>query len=194
MDTKEKEQEKVSTPEVKESPAEETKQDKSEPKVESKSEPISEKSDKSEETIKSLQGQISKLQKELNEKSDIRTQLKSLIGEEQVESDVDPIEVLTTKLTSLESRLAEKDAEIAKNNYIDGLDQPEAVKRHLKKIVKADTEGLESVVEEELKSVNDLLENIPHKATDSRPKGIGATSSDTTNMDYVLNHPELFKK
>jgi len=194
MDTKEKEQEKVSTPEVKESPAEETKQDKSEPKVESKSEPISEKSDKSEDVIKSLQGQISKLQKELNEKTDIKTQLKSMLGEDTAESDVDPVEALNSRLQTLESQLVSERAENAKNNYIDGLDQPEAVKRHLKKIVKANTEELESVVEEELKSVSELLANVPPKATDFRPKGIGATNADTTNMDYVLSHPELFKK
>lgn len=191
MDNKEKEQEKVSTPEVVETPK---KEEKSEPKVEPKSEPTPEKSDKGEDIVKSLQGQISRLQKELNEKTDIKAQLKSMLGEETAESDVDPVEALNTRLRTLETQLEKERAENAKNNYIDGLEQPEAVKRHLKKIVRADSDDLEALVEEELTSVKELLENVSPKATDFRPKGIGASSADATNMAYVLDHPELFKK
>lgn len=185
----EKDQEKVSTPKVLESPA--VKQDKSEPKVESMSEPKSDVSDKSEDVIKSLQGQISKLQKELNEKSDIKTQLKSLISDEEAESDVDIVEVLTNRLTSLESSLAQKDAEITKNAYIDSLDVDETIRRDLKRRIQP-SEDLEASVEKELEAINELLQSSP-QAKDTRPKGIGVVIKNSTDADYVLEHPELYK-
>lgn len=198
MDTKEKDTEKVSTPTIetlKETPIE---------KVESKSEPIPEtpnavedksnRDDRSEDTIKSLQGQISRLQKELNEKTDVRKQLQTLLGEDNTVSDVDPVEALNNRLQSLEKELALSKSEIAKNNIIDGLDVAEPVKRYLKTRVSASSENVEEVVKTELESVQQLLESAIPKTTDSRPKGLGAGSGDVTNMQYVLDHPELFKK
>ena len=198
MDTKEKDTEKVPTPTIetlKETPIE---------KVESKSEPIPEtpnavedksnRDDRSEDTIKSLQGQISRLQKELNEKTDVRKQLQSLLGEDNTASDVDPVEALNNRLQSLEKELALSKSEIAKNNIIDGLDVAEPVKRYLKTRVSASSENVEEVVKTELESVQQLLESAVPKTTDSRPKGLGAGSGDVTNMQYVLDHPELFKK
>ena len=192
-DHKEKEVEKVVAPEVTENPVRDT----SEPKATLKSEPISEApavEDRSEDTIKSLQGQISRLQKELNEKTDVRKQLQSLIGEDNAESDVDPVQALNTRLQSLESELSQSKSEIAKNNLIDGLDEPEPIKKYLKKHIPASTQDLEKEIEEGVKTAKELVEGLIPKTTDSRPKGVGAGSSDTTNMDYVLNHPELFKK
>lgn len=198
MDTKEKDTEKVSTPTIetlKETPIE---------KVESKSEPIPEtpnavedksnRDDRSEDTIKSLQGQISRLQKELNEKTDVRKQLQTLLGEDNTAPDVDPVEALNNRLQSLEKELALSKSEIAKNNIIDGLDVAEPVKRYLKTRVSASSENVEEVVKTELESVQQLLESAVPKTTDSRPKGLGAGSGDVTNMQYVLDHPELFKK
>lgn len=198
MDTKEKDTEKVSTPTIetlKETPIE---------KVESKSEPIPEtpnavedksnRDDRSEDTIKSLQGQISRLQKELNEKTDVRKQLQTLLGEDNTAPDVDPVEALNNRLQSLEKELALSKSEIAKNNIIDGLDVAEPVKRYLKTRVSASSENVEEVVKTELESVQQLLESAIPKTTDSRPKGLGAGSGDVTNMQYVLDHPELFKK
>lgn len=192
MDTKEKDTEKVSTPTIetpKETPIE---------KVESKSEPIPETpkavEDKSEDTIKSLQGQISRLQKELNEKTDVRKQLQSLIGEDNTVSDVDPVEALNNRLQSLEKELSLSKAEIAKNSLIDSLEVAEPVKRYLKTRVSASSESIEEVVKTELNSVQQLLESAVPKTTDSRPKGLGAGKGDSTNMQYVLDHPELFKK
>lgn len=198
MDTKEKDTEKVSTPTIetlKETPIE---------KVESKSEPIPEtpnavedksnRDDRSEDTIKSLQGQISRLQKELNEKTDVKKQLQTLLGEDNTAPDVDPVEALNNRLQSLEKELALSKSEIAKNNIIDGLDVAEPVKRYLKTRVSASSENVEEVVKTELESVQQLLESAVPKTTDSRPKGLGAGSGDVTNMQYVLDHPELFKK
>ena len=192
MDTKEKDTEKVSTPTIetpKETPIE---------KVESKSEPIPETpkavEDKSEDTIKSLQGQISRLQKELNEKTDVRKQLQSLIGEDNTVSDVDPVEALNNRLQSLEKELSLSKAEIAKNSLIDSLEVAEPVKRYLKTRVSTNSEDIEEVVKKELDSVQQLLESAIPKTTDSRPKGLGAGKGDATNMQYVLDHPELFKK
>lgn len=192
MDTKEKDTEKVSTPTIetpKETPVE---------KVESKSEPIPETpkavEDKSEDIIKSLQGQISRLQKELNEKTDVRKQLQSLIGEDNTVSDVDPVEALNNRLQSLEKELSLSKAEIAKNNLIDSLEVAEPVKRYLKTRVSTSSEDIEEVIKKELDSVQQLLESAVPKTTDSRPKGLGAGKGDATNMQYVLDHPELFKK
>jgi uncharacterized small protein (DUF1192 family) len=190
---KDKEMEKLSTPEVLENPVKDT----PEIKVESKSEPISDApavEDRSEDTIKSLQGQISRLQKELNEKTDVRKQLQSLIGEDNAESDVDPVQALNTRLQSLESELSQSKSEIAKNNLIDGLDEPEPIKKYLKKHIPASTQDLEKEIEEGIKTAKELVEGLIPKTTDSRPKGVGAGSNDTSNMDYVLSHPELFKK
>ena len=192
MDTKEKDTEKVSTPTI------ETPKETSIEKVESKSEPIPETpkavEDKSEDTIKSLQGQISRLQKELNEKTDVRKQLQSLIGEDNTVSDVDPVEALNNRLQSLEKELSLSKAEIAKNSLIDSLEVAEPVKRYLKTRVSTNSEDIEGVVKKELDSVQQLLESAIPKTTDSRPKGLGAGKGDATNMQYVLDHPELFKK
>ena len=192
MDTKEKDTEKVSTPTI------ETPKETSIEKVESKSEPIPETpsavEDKSEDTIKSLQGQISRLQKELNEKTDVRKQLQSLIGEDNTVSDVDPVEALNNRLQSLEKELSLSKAEIAKNSLIDSLEVAEPVKRYLKTRVSTNSEDIEEVVKKELDSVQQLLESAVPKTTDSRPKGLGAGKGDATNMQYVLDHPELFKK
>jgi vacuolar-type H+-ATPase subunit I/STV1 len=192
MDTKEKDTEKVSTPTV------ETPKEISAEKVESKSEPIPEApkavEDKSEDTIKSLQGQISRLQKELNEKTDVRKQLQSLLGEDNAVSDVDPVEALNTRLQSLEKELSLSKAEIAKNSLIDSLEVAEPIKRYLKTRVNASSDNMEEVVKVELNSVQQLLESATPKTTDSRPKGLGAGRGDSTNMQYVLDHPELFKK
>ena len=192
-DHKEKEMEKVVAPEVTENPVKDT----PEPKATLKSEPISDApavEDRSEDTIKSLQGQISRLQKELNEKTDVRKQLQSLIGEDNAESDVDPVQALNTRLQSLESELSQSKSEIAKNNLIDGLDEPEPIKKYLKKYIPASTQDLEKEIEEGVKTAKELVEGLTPKTTDSRPKGVGAGSSDATNMEYVLSHPELFKK
>lgn len=196
MDTKEKDTEKVSTPTIEtlEGKPKET----SVEKVESKSEPIPETpkavEDKSEDIIKSLQGQISRLQKELNEKTDVRKQLQSLIGEDNTVSDVDPVEALNNRLQSLEKELSLSKAEIAKNSLIDSLEVAEPVKRYLKTRVSTSSEDIEEVIKKELDSVQQLLESAVPKTTDSRPKGLGAGKGDATNMQYVLDHPELFKK
>lgn len=196
MDTKEKDTEKVSTPTIEtlEGKPKET----SVEKVESKSEPIPETpkavEDKSEDIIKSLQGQISRLQKELNEKTDVRKQLQSLIGEDNTVSDVDPVEALNNRLQSLEKELSLSKAEIAKNSLIDSLEVAEPVKKYLKTRVSTSSEDIEEVIKKELDSVQQLLESAVPKTTDSRPKGLGAGKGDATNMQYVLDHPELFKK
>jgi len=192
-DHKEKEKEKVSTPKVSETP----KKEKPEPKVESKPEPKSKApvvEDKQEDIVKSLQGQISRLQKELNEKTDVKKQLQTLLGDDETESDVDPVEALNIRLQSLEGELAQSKSEIAKNNLIDGLEEPEAIKRYLKKYIPADSDKLEKEIEEGIKTARGLVEELTPKTTDNRPKGVGVGSADTTNMDYVLDHPELFKK
>ena len=162
----------------------------------STTEHISEKPDKSEDIIKSQTGQIQKLQKEIEElkkQPDLKTALKDLLGEEKVESDVEPLDALKSKLDSLTEQITKKDAEIAKNNYIDGLEVTEPVKKYLKTKVQA-TDNLEEAVKKEVELVNELIENATPKTTDSRPKGIGSVSGSSTNMNFVLEHPELFKK
>ena len=154
------------------------------------------KPDKSEEIIKSQTGQIQALQKkiaELEQKPDIKTALKDLLGDEKAESDVDPVEALKSELTSLKQQIAQKDAELVKNNYIDGLDEPESVKRYLKNKIGA-VDNAQEVVDKELEAVKELLQNSTPKTTDTRPKGIGISRGSSLDADYVLNHPEQFKK
>jgi hypothetical protein len=200
MDTKEKETEKVSTPEASENLKGEILKDMSEPKVESKSEPksntpeISELEKLKKDLIAQADAQ-SKLQKKLNESEKVIDAFKSaFMGEENAETDVVTAETVKIQLDSLKQEIAKRDAEIAKNSLIDSLEVAEPVKRYLKTRVSTSSEDIEEVIKKELDSVQQLLESAVPKTTDSRPKGLGAGKGDATNMQYVLDHPELFKK
>jgi hypothetical protein len=191
----EKVEEKVSTPVSKENPVE----DKSEAKVEPKSEPKSEDSQISEveKLRKDLLAQAdaqSKLQKKLNESEKVIDAFKTAIGGEEADTDVVTVEAVKTQLDSLRQEIAKKDAELAKNNFIDGLEEPEPVKRYLKSKIQTPDGDLEEVVSKELEAVKELISSATPKATDNRPKGVGISGGDTSNMQYVLDHPELFKK
>lgn len=181
--------------EVKNQPVAEVVEEKTEVIKDSTTEHIS-KPDKSEEIIKSQTGQIQALQKkiaELEQKPDIKTALKDLLGDDKAESDVDPVEVLKSELTSLKQQITQKDAELAKNNYIDSLDESEPVKKYLKSKIGA-VDNVEEVVGKELKAVKELIEIATPKTTDSRPKGIGISKGSSIDADFVLTHPEQFKK
>lgn len=181
--------------EVKNQPVAEVVEEKTEVIKDSTTEHIS-KPDKSEDIIKSQTGQIQALQKkiaELEQKPDIKTALKDLLGDEKAESDVDPVEALKSEFTSLRDKLIQKDAEIAKNNYIDSLEESEPVKRYLKSKVGA-VENIEEIVSKELTLVKELIDNATPRTTDSRPKGIGVSKGNSLDADFVLTHPEQFKK
>ena len=198
-DNKEKDKEKVLTPTPKENPEPKAQDIPDKEGEKPKPEPKSETPDKSEDTIKSLQGQISKLQRELNEKSDVKAQLKELLGEEETESDVDPVEVLTTKLNNLESEIQKEKAENFKHSYIDNLDMEvltEGKRKYLKRKVSAsmDEKELESAITEELKTLDEILADQTPQATDSRPYGVGATVGDSMDATHVLENPDAYRK
>jgi DNA repair exonuclease SbcCD ATPase subunit len=195
-DKKEKDAEKKTAPEV----VENQETDTSTPEEDSKPEPKSEAPDKSDDKVKALQGQISKLQKELNKKTDIKNQLKTLLGEEQdTESDVDPVKALTDRLSNLESELQTERAENVKNSYIDDLTQEglsEGIKKYLKKRVTptTDVKELEKTLQEELNSLQEVLSEQTPTVSDSRPFGAGAVTGDALDATHVLENPEAYNK
>lgn len=151
---------------------------------------------KGENDIKSLEGQkkklqeeISTLQKEVNEikEKDIKTQLKEALGlDEDENEDIDPVEALTERISSLENQIQEKDRELAKSSYIDSLDVSDTVKRELKRRVSVDTDNIEEAVEGELEAINELLQNSTPKTTDTRPYSVGDMEVDSADAKAIL--------
>lgn len=152
--------------------------------------------DQTEHKIKSLEGQISKLQKELNQAKevDVKEQLLDILGrdDQEEESDVDPLEEVKKIRAELDSAKAEN----TKNAYIDSLDVSEVRKKALKRRVKAsmDEEELEQTVNTELELINEILESETPKASDMRPVGYGRSRADDTDLDTVLANPEQYNK
>lgn len=192
---KEKVEEKIAIQKEVENP----KEDMSTKEEASKSEPKSEDSvSELEKLRKDLLAQSdaqSKLQKKLNESEKVIEAFKSaFLGEENAETDVVTAETVKSQLDSLKQEIAKRDAEIAKNNYIDSLEEDDSIKVYIKSRVQANTENLEEVVKKEIEDVKSLISRQIPKATDYRPKGNGGQNSNINNMKYILEHPELFKK
>lgn len=190
MDTKE-------NVEVKNQPVIEEAAKESEKANDSTTEHISEKPGKSEDIIKSQTGIIQSLQKQIDElkkKPDARELLRQAIGGDKIEENIDPIKFVTSQVQELKTQLAEKEAIIAKDAYIDKLEGvADAEKRYLKEHIKA-TDDLDTVVTNELNSLRSVFQQITPQATDTRPKGQGNVSVDVTNAREILDHPEAFKK
>ena len=194
-DHEEKVEEKTTIPEVSENPVKGKSEKEAEPKSEPKSEESISELEKLRRDLLAQADAQSKLQKKLNESDKVIEAFKSaFVSEENAETDVVTAETVKNQLDSLKQEIAKRDAEITKNNLIDGLDEPEPIKKYLKKYIPASTQDLEKEIEEGVKTAKELVEGLIPKTTDSRPKGVGAGSSDATNMEYVLSHPELFKK
>lgn len=190
MDTKENVEVK-NQPEIKEADKE------SKIENDSTTEHTSEKPDKSEDIIKSQTGQIQALQKQVEElkkaKPDIKSALKELLGDEKIESDVDPIEALKSEFTSLKSELNQTKAEQKRDAYIDNLEGvTEATKKYLKKRI-SPTDNLEDTVKSELEMLNEVITSNTPSTTDNRPSSIGSVKGNIYDADYILNNSEKFK-
>lgn len=190
MDTKENVEVK-NQPEIKEADKE------SKIENDSTTEHTSEKPDKSEDIIKSQTGQIQALQKQVEElkkaKPDIKSALKELLGDEKVESDVDPIEALKSEFTSLKTELNQTKAEQKRDAYIDNLEGvTEATKKYLKKRI-SPTDNLEDTVKSELEMLNEVITSNTPSTTDNRPSSIGSVKGNIYDADYILNNSEKFK-
>jgi len=156
----------------------------------------SEKPDRSEDIIKSQTGQIQALQKQIEElkaKPDVKSTLKELLGDDNVESDVDPLETLKSEFSSLKAELNQTKAEQARDAYIDNLQGiTEATKKYLKKRV-TPSDDLETVVTTELEMINEVITSSTPTTSDNRPNSIGTVKGNITDADYILNNPEKFK-
>lgn len=165
----------------------------------SKSKPTSDNPDVSEieklkNDLKAQANYTSEIQKKLNESQKVIEAFKNAFSKEDEKvTDVVTPEAVKTQLDSLMQEIAKKDAELAKNTYIDSLDGiSEAQRRYLKNHVQA-TDNLEDSVKKNLDDLRQVIESEIPRAIDNRPKGAGSSSFSVTDARSILEHPENYK-
>jgi hypothetical protein len=162
----------------------------------------------SEDKERRLKGQITALQKKLEDIESARQQdakifeaLKSVVSEDKsVDNPEDVVRTLQQEFTEMQNQLKLSKVESQKNAYIDDLEVNEVVKRELKRRVSVNpnmnVETLSSAVNEELSALSELLD-VQRKSTispDIRPKNQGSVSIDAPASNDFNAWEEYMKK
>ena len=141
-----------------------------------------------------LRGQVSALQKKMDEQSQQFERLMGAFKEGNSEDKKLEIEDVLAEVQNLKTEIQTKNQELEKNSYIDGLEVSEARKKALKNLVKAEN------YKEEVEKMNASLEEVftsesSGRISDTRPKSGGASSpSNWGDAKEILENPDKFKR
>lgn len=162
----------------------------------------------SEDKERRLKGQITALQKKLEDIENARRQdakvfeaLKAVVSDDKsVESPEDVVSTLQKQFNQLNTELKQSKVENQKNQMIDSLEISDVLKRELKRRVSIspdlDGEKLSQSINDELSALSELLEGQRRNSIspDIRPKNQGSASIDAPSGGDFKAWEEYMKK
>jgi hypothetical protein len=138
-----------------------------------------------------LKGQISALQKKVDEESAKFQKLTQAFVTEEGEKALQPEDVLQ-EVNNLKAEIKLKNLELEKNSYIDSLEISEARKKTLKSLVKSEN------YQEEVEKINSSFDEVytfeNQRLQDKRPRSEGSISQSDFSVNDILENPDKFKR